>query len=309
MFRLISMTLLLVAAPASATRITIHAPVDGHIGGSVPLENSIHDGAISESKVIYDILRRGSELDPVYHPLETEFPDKKTLDEQIFGISESDAAPESESDTAPESKSEAAPKLFESFRRNDNLLEIRSDVLELQLIEEIRKYQAAKKRLAISERLLTVEEGLKEDIVALRDNQKTAKDLEASEFYSNHKLRINREGRHRRCTDRIAPRVKNCLGTTMATQGRKAIKAVSSAQSKIDKDRYDARLKELENLRQISQANLDSAKQSILVVLATMRLGNVVCPKRCKIQDVYVVPGQYVNKGDPLFTFTWLKEI
>ena len=287
---------LILAGPAQATRITINAPIDGHIYGDVPKENSIHAGTISEAQKFIDYLRTRAESEAIYDAENVKNEEFELLENDIFGA---------------EKKADRNSITSEFYSAGAQLVGIRSDMLELQLFEEVAKYRNAHDRYSIAKRMHDVEKGIEKKIKddKLVEKEKTAEGARIAEFKSRNSLYINGKGEHNPCRNNFAHKWKNCIGKGEAEGAATAMEKAHKTNSEIEQARYNARLQELEKLNAISLGNLESAKSSLMSVLAAIKLGKVVCPQRCRIEKVFVVPGQYVNKGDPLFEFTWLKDL
>jgi len=162
------------------------------------------------------------------------------------------------------------------------VVNVTSEILDLQLAEETRKLEAAQARVTAASTSYDLEKKLKPTAVTAR----TAQD-EEGRYLTEHNRNIYHSDSGLSQSDANAY-------ASNANTGRGAYRQI-----------FDDRLnylvdKDMPNRLKIAQKELSAANYSVQIVNATLKLGQIVCPSHCKVIAVHVFQQQWVTKGDPL---------
>jgi acetyl/propionyl-CoA carboxylase alpha subunit len=159
------------------------------------------------------------------------------------------------------------------------LVEVKSDVLELQVLQEQEKLVLAEMRLAAF--------------------------MEAYNFDRTKRLPLENENREARANAAIAQlkiagqfNVSKHAGLAKEAQDFGAQAVIK--QSQLELDRHYFAVSDIERRREIAEKELALAQVSKAVLEATAKLGKMTCPSDCLVTKVLVAKGQYVTKGDVL---------
>ena len=168
------------------------------------------------------------------------------------------------------------------------LADIRADSIDLQLILEEEKLRLARTKLQQAEAIL----GFEQRIKAVEDSREQARS--AFMDYSNRVaaeqlMNVFGESTH----------YKEAFTQHVDTLRRKQLEAFQA--------RAGENLKVLNDRVSIARQELVVAELTATIVTATANLGKLVCPMRCKVRKLYVVPGQYVTKGDRIAEVVFLE--
>jgi biotin carboxyl carrier protein len=171
------------------------------------------------------------------------------------------------------------------------VVELTSDVLELQVKQETIKLALANERLDLARKTYGLENELKDVDMARED----AKAIYQKELTYEGYLRMGN------------PRDKCELPNQACTGQPRAAKFIKAGNTMSDKTvegfaaRQDYQLTtELPNRLDLARKELESAATSVAIINANIALGRITCPRACTVRKVFVMPGQYVTKGDPL---------
>lgn len=197
------------------------------------------------------------------------------------------------------SRSDIASKLEEMLEPSsqDLIFVVRSDLLDLQLIEENRRIDTARKRLNLAIQQLGLERELEPSQSELDKSRAAIRSIDADAFYERHRFS------RRRCD------LPNdaCLGNDKALRHRATVRSQNEAEARIVTDRRSFKIEqELPTQIAAARADLASAETSLALLEATARVGEVTCPQTCLIVDFHAVEGQFVTKGDPIVTVEFL---
>jgi hypothetical protein len=157
-----------------------------------------------------------------------------------------------------------------------------SEVLDLQLAEETRKLEAAQARLDAAQSSFTLEKDLKSHVVEARKAQD-----EAGRYFAEH----NRNVFH--SDGGLSQSDANTYASNAGTDRTET--------RQVFDQRLDYQLsKDFPDRLKIAQKELKAARNSVEIINATLKLGEIVCPRHCRVKAVYVFSEQWVTKGDPL---------
>lgn len=277
---------MLAGTPAhAAPEKTVYAPIDGYVlAGDFSIVNGIFDAKKTRSNFIYDKARFLSKLKPIH------FPDKT----KAFVAVDL---------TEPLEKSTAIPADFDIALP---ILKISSDLLEIQLAQEQVKFENARRKYLAAKERYDAEVDLKPMVIQRLTNSEIYRNEMALESYYRNRRTVDHEGGHPPCTH--PEQRKDCTGAASAQKILDADRDRSEAEKELTSKRYALDLKEFDLALETAKAELEGLSKSLLAIEATIALGEVSCPVRCKIKRVHVAPNQYVNKGDPLFSYLWMEE-
>jgi multidrug resistance efflux pump len=167
------------------------------------------------------------------------------------------------------------------------LAEIRADSIDLQLALEAEKLKLARAKLDQAVRTLAFEQNIR----PVEDSREQARS--AFMDYSNRvpaEQLMNVFGK--------STNYKEALTTHVDTLRQKQLEAFTK--------RAGENLTILQERVRIAGQELAVAELTAAIVTATAKLGQLVCPMRCRVRKLNVVPGQYVTKGDPVAEVVFL---
>jgi hypothetical protein len=186
---------------------------------------------------------------------------------------------------------EVAPR-YSSFAPADasypDVAVIVSDLLELQLVLEHTKLNLAKDKLNTAKALVSSERALRQ-VDSLRESGSRVFQRQGVNITFNQQAK----GKHN-CDD--------CIGRPAASTLRRGrySEADNSFTAFIRRQAFQLD-STLPAQVAVAERELDVAGISASLIAATADLGRLVCPADCRIVKVFVVTGQYVTKGDPIF--------
>jgi acetyl/propionyl-CoA carboxylase alpha subunit len=260
----------------------MYAPLDGFVN-TIPYENSVHEKRNTPAQYLFDQARVESSLKPLYF---TNMPNQKLDALKLHHLNDFMASQEIES--------------------QKSILDISPDLLEIQFQQELIKFHTAQERYNFAKKRYELEASLADTVRERLISTEVYKREVAKEAFNRNRFTINDEGEQKSCSH--PTKFKDCTGGPSAKAMIDANKARSESEIKVSEERSKMELDQFRQAVDLASNELEGAKKSLLAIAATIRLGDVYCPVRCKIKEVFVVPGQYVNKGDALFSFLWLSE-
>lgn len=167
------------------------------------------------------------------------------------------------------------------------LFHVTSDLLELQLEQERAKLKFASQKLDLAKGSLKLEAELKPI-----DSEREESRQVFTAYRVESEYLVQRQGR-RDC--------KVCLGGAGADQlhhhGKSAAQKEKEGFLKRQSHQIDV---DLPRKLSIAESELKAAHASVKIIEASIAVGQVTCPLKCRVVRLLVMPGQYVTRGDPV---------
>lgn len=280
---------------AGAERFTIRAPIDGFVA-AVPPKGSLHDASpppVSSylARLSASLQTNGLQVaDDAKKPESYDFGSLQTGSSVRF-MRNSGARVEQTRETIylpgignvplQDLRADGLGKLLAAVEQSKPVVVVEAPITQYQLLEAMQALVAAQLSLDIANARLAREYGPKpeegwkhlqmEQIEANRKYRHYSRDAQAAEA-KDHASDINKWGK------------AEALQTANLDRARLAFNVDT----------------ELLGKARIAEAQVQAAWGAVQSIDATLLLGQITCPRRCKVVDVHAYANQPVTKGDPL---------